>query len=265
MDKDLIRSSGRLIAEARRVRDDNRAGGRHRLVGLAGGAAKSIGNGSMQMRIKHWVRKLIRAFLAAFAILVGAGVAGLILGGIGLEGILLTVLAMIVVVAVFLVFPRMKPPRRADLNKGDVKQLVGQTELWLEHQRPALPAPAARIVGDIGVQLDALGLQLDNVDPAHPAAQQTRKLVGEYLPEMIETYRRIPANLRREERIGATPDRQLEDSLRKISGEIDHVTRQLADGALDDLAVRTRYLDYKFGGEIGEPEPARQMPRLERR
>ena len=110
------------------------------------------------------------------------------------------------------------------------------------------------------MQLDALGLQLEHVDPAHPAAQETRKLVGEYLPEMIDSYRRIPAQLRREERAGATPDQQLVDSLTKISGEIDHVTCQLADGALDDLAIRSRYLDYKFGGALDGPEPNVALP-----
>ena len=35
--------------------------------------------------------------------------------------------------------------------------------------------------------------------------------------------------------------------LGKISGEIDNITRQLAEGSLDDLAIRNRYLDYKFG------------------
>ncbi len=265
MSRDLTRISDRVLAEGRRVLEDNQMGGRHRLVGMASGAAKSIGSGSMQMRIKHWVRKLVRAFIAFWAVLVGAGVAGLVLGGIGLEGIMLTVLALIAVVAFFLVYPRMKPPRRADLTKGDVRQLVGRTELWLEHQRPALPPPAARIVGDIGVQLDALGLQLETIDPAHPAAQETRKLVGEYLPEMIESYRRIPGHLRREERAGGTPDQQLEESLRKISGEIDHVTRQLADGALDDLAIRSRYLDYKFGGQLEGPDPGRALPAQETR
>ena len=108
-------------------------------------------------------------------------------------------------------------------------------------------AAAVTLVDKIGTQLDALGLQLETVDPGHPAAQETRKLVGETLPGMVEAYRRIPAHLRQEKRAGSSPDEQIVESLGKISTEIDHVTRQLATGALDDLAVRTRYLDYKYG------------------
>ncbi len=139
--------------------------------------------------------------------------------------------------------------------------MVARTELWLEHQRPALPAPAVKLVDDLGVQLDALGKQLAHVDPAHPAAAETRKLVGEYLPETVEGYQRIPAHLRGEERAGSTPDKQLVDSLGKISREIDHVTRQLAEGSLDDLAIRSRYLDYKYGD--GDALPIGDTPSAE--
>ena len=74
-----------------------------------------------------------------------------------------------------------------------------------------------------------------------------RKLVGDVLPETIDAYRRIPAGLRQEKRAGATPDEQLTESLTRISREIDHVTRQLAEGSLDDLAIKTRYLEYRYG------------------
>jgi HEPN domain-containing protein len=71
---------------------------------------------------------------------------------------------------------------------------------------------------------------------------------------MVDAYRRIPAQLRKEKRAGAAPDEQLVESLGKVSTEIDSITRQLADGALDDLAIRTRYLDYRYG-EFEEPAP----------
>ena len=143
------------------------------------------------------------------------------------------------------------------MKKVRNQQMVGRTELWLEAQRPALPPPAAQIVGDMGVQLDALGLQLEGLDQNHPKAREVRSLVGEQLPQMIDSYQRIPAHLRQEERAGATPDQQLTDSLGKISGEIDSITRQLAEGSLDDLAIKHRYLDYKFG------EGAQTSPQLE--
>jgi hypothetical protein len=158
------------------------------------------------------------------------------------------VIATALSVALFSSFPKVKTPKRAELGQGNPAQMVARTELWLEAQRAALPPAAVRIVEQMGVQLDALGVQLQNIDPAHPAAAEVRELVGEYIPETIENYRRIPANLRKEAHIGKSADERLTESLAKLSGELDRVTRRLAEGALDDLAVKTRYLEYRYGG-----------------
>jgi hypothetical protein len=248
---DLTRDSDRVIEDARAVRDDNRAGGRHLRV-----ASRSIGQESRRLKRRHRSHKLRNIVIALFALWVASGVIGTIINGIGFMGVMGLIVASVVAIYVLGKFPRMKVPQRADLTRTtDAKQLVGRTELWLESQRPALPAPAADMVGKIGVQLDALGLQLDGIDQNHPAAREVRTLVGETLPEMVDSYRRIPQHLRSEERVGATPDAQLASGLGKISDELDRVTRQLAEGSLDDLAVKTRYLDYKYGEDIALPSP----------
>jgi hypothetical protein len=250
---DLTRDNDRLQAQGRALLRDNQAGGRHRQV-LAPGAA--IGEGSRRVRKSNWQTRLKLGALAVAAIFVASTVAGLVLDGIGFAGMVITFLALVAAVVIFGQYPKVKLPSRADLTRTqDARQLVARTELWLEQQRPALPAPAVRLVEGIGVQLDALGAQLAHVDPGHAAAGETRLLVGEVLPEMIDAYRRIPAHLRSEARAGSTPDQQLVDSLTKISTEIDHVTRQLAEGSLDDLAIRSRYLDYKYGSVDGLPNP----------
>lgn len=238
---DATRQSDQIMGEARRSLAVQRDGGFHRRSG-------SIGRGSRRLKTQHLLKKVRRIVLAIAGIVFAAMIAGLVIDGIGFVGVMATALAIVVAIFVLGNWPKMKVPQRADLNKGDVKQLVGRTELWLESQRPALPPPAADLVGRIGVQLDALGLQLQGIDQNHPAAQEVRTLVGDTLPEMVDSYRKIPQHLRGEKRAGATPDEQLTESLGKISNEIDHVTRQLASGALDDLAIRTRYLDYKYGG-----------------
>lgn len=242
---DLTGQSSRLIEEARRVRDDNRAGGRHRRAGLAGG--RSIGAGSARLKARHYLRKLIRILLAVAAVLIAAIGVGIAIGGIGFAGIMLTVLAVIAVVVAFSAFPRIKVPTRAELNTGDVPQLVARTELWLEHQRAALPPPVARLLDDMGVQLDTLGQQLRTAAPDHPRTHDIRRLVGETLPDIVDSYKRIPPDLRRQKRGELTPDEQLAESLRRIGDEIGSINEQLAQGSLDDLAIRHRYLDYKFG------------------
>jgi hypothetical protein len=186
----------------------------------------------------------------------GPTVAGLVIDGIGWTGIIVTLLALIAATAVFASFPRLGVPSRESLAGGTVKSLVGRTQLWLESQRAALPAPAVQLVDQIGLQLDALGVQLDGLDEALPATREVRQLVGTHLPELVATYASIPRHLRGEPQAGRSPDQQLAESLGKISAEIDSVTRQLAAGAIDDLAIKTRYLDYKYGEALNEPEKA---------
>ncbi|MDE2562144.1 MAG: hypothetical protein KGL48_07830 [Sphingomonadales bacterium] len=239
----------RIMAAASQSLARNRAGGR-----------RSIGRRSAELKQRHYAKKIARVAMAIGAILFAAMVAGLVIDGIGFTGLVVTFFAIVFATLFFGRYPRMKVPDLAKLNTGDVRTMVGRTELWLEAQRPALPSPAVQLVDQIGVQLDGLGVQLEGIDPAEPAAQEIRKLVGEHLPGMVQSYRRIPAHLRKEERGGRTADQQLTDGLGKISREIDEVTRQLAAGDLDALAVQGRYLDYKYGDGLTESDPARVLP-----
>ncbi|MEO7550529.1 MAG: hypothetical protein ABIT09_05240 [Croceibacterium sp.] len=246
-----------ILRDARRSLADQRGGGFHRR------RLAPIGRGSAELRRNNLKTRIKLIGISLLAIVLASIALGLVVQGIGVTGIMIAFLAVVACTFLFSNYPKVRMPKRDDLNRGDVRQMVARTELWLENQRPALPPPAVTLVDKIGVQLDALGLQLEHVDPVHPAAVETRKLIGETLPGMVDAYRRIPAQLRTEQRAGATPDQQLTESLAKISQEIDQVTRQLADGALDDLAIQTRYLDYRYGA-AGEPAalppPGQQEP-----
>ncbi|KEO85376.1 hypothetical protein EH30_12675 [Erythrobacter sp. JL475] len=209
----------------------------------------SIGKGSAAAKRKVWINRAKYFAGAIVTILVSASVAGIVLDGIGFTGVMMVALAVMAAAFVFTNYPKVKVPKRGELKQGNPQQMVARTELWLESQRSALPAPAAAIVDQLGVQLDALGLQLQTIDAAHPAMGEVRELVGEYIPETIDNYRKIPAHLRKEEHAGKTADERLTESLTKLSSEVDRVTRRLAEGALDDLAVKSRYLDYRYGGD----------------
>jgi hypothetical protein len=241
---DLTRDSDRLISEGRRLRDDNRSGGRHRMV-------RSIGKGSAQAKLKLWAKRGGMFAGAVLAILIAMAIAGAVLGGIGFWGLVVAFFAALGAAILFANFPRLSVPQAGDLNKGTPRQMVARTELWLEQQRPALPAPAVQLVDDLGVKLDILGQQLETAPAGHDAIRDIRELVGETLPEMVQSYTRVPPAMRREEHVGATADQRLVEGLGKISGEIDAINRKIADGALDDLAVQHRYLGYRYGEGAG--------------
>ncbi|MFM7404768.1 MAG: hypothetical protein ACKO1N_11940 [Erythrobacter sp.] len=239
---DTTPDSDRILREAKTSLVVQRDGGTHRP------GPRSIGRGSAQLKAKSLARRAAMFVAALFAIFVAAGVAGAILNGIGFWGVMATALACFVAAAVFIRYPATKVPQRGELKLGNPAQMVARTELWLEAQRPALPPPAQTLVDQLGVQLDALGLQLKGLGDGEPAMAEVRELVGEYIPETIDNYRKIPVHLRSEEYAGKTADARLVESLTKLSGEVDRVTRRLAEGALDDLAIKSRYLEYRYGG-----------------
>ncbi len=245
---DIVRAAGQSLAE-------QRAGGVHR-------RAQSIGRGSAKLKFKHWMKKARNIALAVGGLWIGASIIGAIIGGIGFTGVMTLGIATVAALAIFSRYPRMKMPKRADLNTENVRQLVAKTELWLEMQRSRLPKPIAKSLTFIGSQLDELQPQLEEVDQKHPTAAEIRKLVGEDLPDMIEGFLKIPESLRYEEKNDTTPVKQLESGLDVISREIDSINRQLAQGSIDDLAIRGKYLDYKYsesisvdGDDYGVPLP----------
>lgn len=240
--RDLTHETGRALQNSAALLRDNREGGRHRRRG------RRIGRGSRRLRMAHWKRKFLRILLAIGAIIFGTTIAGMVLNGIGFVGVMAAAMAIMCAAVLLSAFPRMKPPALADINKGDAAQMVGRTQLWMEHQQLALPAPSAEILGNMGVQLDSLGAQLSAVDPAHPSVREVRQLVGEILPQTIASYTQIPPALRAETYAGTSPDAQLHESLSKISGEIDAINRKLAEGALDKMAIQSRFIEYKYGG-----------------
>jgi hypothetical protein len=241
---DATRESDRILREAKRSLAVQRDGGTHRPARRGA----SIGRGSAEAKQKMWLKRLRNLAIAIATIWIGAGIAGAILNGIGFWGVMAVIVASFIAVGVFSSFPKVKTPKRTELKQGNPQQMVARTELWLEAQRPALPAPAQALVDQLGVQLDALGLQLQGLDVDNPAMAEVRELVGEYIPETIDNYRKIPVALRSEEHAGKTADERLVESLTKLSGEVDRVTRRLAEGALDDLAIKSRYLEYRYGG-----------------
>lgn len=202
-------------------------------------ASHSIGRRSRALKTRHLMGRIWRVLLGVILVIVAAAGLGLVLGGIGFVGLLVTALACVLVAALLLRYPRLRVPDRADLARGSLAEVVANAELWLETRRGALPAEAAHQVDAIGIRLDGLGLQLDHGDPGPEAEAQVRRLVGEHLPAIVGGYAAAPRP--------PGDETALVDSLARISAEIDTITRQLATGSLDDLALKARAMDFGPG------------------
>jgi hypothetical protein len=199
------------------------------------------------------VARLKRIGFALFAILMSAMVIGWFMP-LGIGGAMLVMAALIAVTLILAIFPLTPEVKPEALAQVPLNLLPLKTEQWLETQRPALPAPAQTLVDGIGVRLEGLAPQLATLDEREPAAAEVRKLVGEQLPELLKGYARVPAALRGVERNGTTPNTQLADGLKVIDEQIAGMSAQLAEGDLNLLATRGRFLEIKYQGDgLGTP------------
>lgn len=208
----------------------------------------------MRERRRRAAARLARRLVATwFAIVLAALAAGLFIAPIGITGAMLVGLALVLATIAILFASRTPEPTQEALAGSDLPLLPQRTEEWLERQRPALPAPAARLIDGIGLKLEALAPQLATLDPREPAAAEVRKLLCDELPELVNGYKRVPEGLRRVSRDGPSPDRQLLDGLSVVDGELSRMTAQLASGDLHKLATQGRYLELKYrnGDDIG--------------
>ena len=206
---------------------------------------KSLTSRARERRNASIMRRLGRIAGAAFAIIIAAMVAGWFMP-LGTSGVMIVLGLLLVTTLFFALLPGERAVSPDKLADSALTALPLKTEIWLENQRKALPAPAVTLVDSIGVKLETLAPQLERLGEQDPAAHEIRKLLADHLPELVTGYQSIPAPLRREERNGRVPEKQLIEGLSVIDAEIGRMSEQLASGDLDKLATQNRFLELKY-------------------
>jgi len=206
---------------------------------------KSLTSRARERRNASSLRRLGRIAGAAFAIIIAAMVAGWFMP-LGTSGVMIVLGLLLVTTLFFALLPGERAVSPDKLADTALTALPLKTEIWLENQRKALPAPAVTLVDSIGVKLETLTPQLERLGEQDPAAHEIRKLLADHLPELVTGYQSIPAPLRREERNGRVPEKQLIEGLSVIDAEIGRMSEQLASGDLDKLATQNRFLELKY-------------------
>ena len=194
------------------------------------------------------LKRVGRIAAAAGLIVIAAMVIGWFVP-LGMGGAMIVMALLIAVTLFFGMVPGNAEVPPEKFGEAPLTRLPLQTEEWLDRQRLTLPGTAMPLVDSIGVKLETLSVQLKALDEREPAAAEVRKLIGEQLPELVKGYQRVPENLRGVDRFGQSPDRQLVDGLALIDQEIAQMSGQLAQGDLDALATRGRYLQVKYRGD----------------
>ena len=206
-----------------------------------------------QRRNAGLIRKVKYAFWAVLAVILGSAVAGFVVP-LGTTGVMIALGVVIAALLLIGLLPTETRVRTEALAETPLTALPLQTEIWLENQCKGLPAPAVTLVDSIGTKLEILSPQLEKLGPQDPAALEVRRLLADHLPELVTGYQSIPQPLRREERNGRVPEKQLVEGLAVIDAEIGRMSESLASGDLDKLATQNRFLELKYqeAKELGQ-------------
>ena len=200
-------------------------------------------------RTREVGRRLVRVAAADTIVILAAILFGLVVGPIGIMGFFAVMISLVAVTIGVAMLPTERIPTADQLPAVALRALPARTSEWLDTQRKLLPAPAQTLVDGIGVRLDTLSPQLASLSEEQPAAAELRALIGEQLPNLIRDYAKVPVPLRSTPRNGKSPDAQLADGLRLIEAEIGEMSEHIAQGDLDSLATRGRFLEIKYRDE----------------
>jgi hypothetical protein len=185
--------------------------------------------------------------LGVLLVLVGAILYGTFVAPLGFAGLVATAMLAMCMMVLMSSLPssRRAAPRLEKLPEAPLAALPLQVEGWLEAQRPALPAPAAREVDRIMAQLDRLAPELQRMDPATPEADEARRLLSDHLPRLVKSYAEVPVT----HRTSAEAQAHFRDGLKVVGGEIDRLTSDLARERLKALETEGRFLESRYGAK----------------
>lgn len=212
------------------------------------GSPRALRNYKRKRKLFFKIVKVAAAMVAAAIVIPVAMITmGLLFGPRAVEGLIAAPLVLLTTWAAILFFAFRKRVTTRTIAAAPIDDLPAQTEEWLERQRPALSAGAQSRVDTILTRLEALGPQVQGLDPQVMEAHELRRLIGEELPQLVHGYRKLPRELQqRPLHDGPSPEHRLLDGLETIDEQLVRLQKRIAQGDLHSLATHHRYLELKY-------------------
>lgn len=193
-------------------------------------------------------RRIRNMILGVFAVALLAFVYGTRIAPLGFLGVVVMVLGMITAMVVLAGWPAQRKveaetfdsPTPADLPAAELPR---QMAAWLSGLDLSLPADLGAdmqaLVQDLG-HMDAL---VRHMDADSPAADDVRRLLGQYLPRLVESYAAVPLAARST----STARGHFREGLGVIRTEIERLSGGLASARLKALETEERFLKSRYG------------------
>lgn len=197
-------------------------------------------------QLREAVRRLGRA--AAVTSAGGAGIVGygLAVAPVGVTGLIAAGAATVAAATATLLWPTRRQAETGTLALADLTTIASEAEDWLVRQRGKLPGRAAPALDMILMRLHELQPQLVGLNPNAPLAGEARRLIGEHLPRLVDSYLGVPPASR-----DGNPEivRQLVDGLGIVGGELTRLAQEIGKDRLLGFETQGRFLQTRYRGD----------------
>lgn len=199
-----------------------------------------------QRRRQEAMTRLGRAAAVTGASSAGVLGYGLAVAPVGATGLMAAGAATIAAATAALLWPSRRQQGTATLTMVGLGTLTSEAEDWLLRQRPLLPAKAFPAIDAILSRLHDLQPHLAALAPADPLAGEARRLIGEHLPRLVESYLGVPVTAR-----DSNPEiaRRLIDGLGIVANELTRLCNEVSKDRLLSFETQGRFLETRYGTE----------------
>lgn len=202
-----------------------------------------------QRRRQEAMVRLGRAVAVTGASTAGILGYGLAVAPVGATGLMAAGAATVAAATAALLWPSRRPQGTAALTMVGLGTLTSEAEDWLLRERPRLPGKAFPAIDAILSRLHDLQPHLAALAPADPLAGEARRLIGEHLPRLVESYLGVPATAR-----DGNPEiaRRLIDGLGIVASELGRLCNEVSKDRLLSFETQGRFLETRYGKDEGE-------------
>lgn len=212
---------------------------------LGSRAAREASKRKVKRGMAEIVRRVRRAALVVL-VLMAALIGASIVTPIGLFTWLLAIPTVFLAALITLFWPSRRKP--VDLQQGalaamPLDQLAERTETWLLDRCEGLPRPALPAADFLLGRLRELQPELARLDPAAPVAGETRRLIGQHLPRLVDTYLELPPHDQSGEN-----GRRLAESLDTVAEELERLSDDICRERGLRFETQTRFIEIRYRG-----------------
>ena len=220
-----------------------------RQLNVRDGPAREAARRERQRLNSELKRRVARVGIWIGVVSIATIVVGLITP-IGMFGFLAAVGLAIGVAALLAFMPAQSSSTKApapDLPNGE---MVQRFDSYIYRSRPALPAPAQSELDSISAALPSLKQTLERVDALDPNAQDARRLMSLHLPGLIDRYRQVPPDFRKEvDGEGISVDERLVEGLAAGRAALAEISEKLARADVSAFETQGRFIKSRYGEE----------------